>query len=87
MTSVLKEFFGTFVLLSVGLRTFTHFLPICASFAALVYLGNGQLHLSPAASKMLFAKGVLTPKTWVMYVVVQVIAGLVALGLETTVGM
>lgn len=87
MSSVLTEFVGTLVLLSVGLRTSSNLVPICASFIALIYMGNGQLHLSPAVSTMLFAKGVITSTTWVMYVFVQIIAGLVALVIQSTFGV
>ena len=87
MLSVLQEFVGTLVLVSVGLRTSSNFVPLCVSFIALVYISNGQLNMNPAVSTMLFAKGVITTNTWVMYVCVQIVAGLVALSLKSALGV
>lgn len=82
------EFFGTLVLLSVALRTSSsQLLPLCISFASLAYLGNGELQMNPAISTMFFVDGVIPVGKWLMYVVVQITAGLVAVGMRNVIGL
>lgn len=77
MASVVSEFVGTFVLLSVGLRTQNPII-IATTLTAILTVSR-SLTLNPAISLMLFAKGILSSAMFIGCVIAQFSAGIVAL--------
>ena len=80
MLSYLVEFLGTFLFLSVVIFTTNPVLIAGALLTVIVLIGNiSGCHVNPAISVMLWAKGVLSNKDLVGYVVAQLAGGLAAL--------
>jgi glycerol uptake facilitator-like aquaporin len=78
---VFAEGLGTFFFLGVILASGGNVLTIAIGLAAAVYLVSqfSGAHLNPAVSIMLFAKGDVTVVKTVLYIVAQVVGGLLAL--------
>tara|TARA_B100000242_G_C43054538_1_gene493181 strand:+ start:3705 stop:3980 length:276 start_codon:yes stop_codon:yes gene_type:complete len=80
MLNYLVEFIGTFVFLSVILRT-GEALPIAVALAAVIYFGGAVSggHFNPAVSTMMLLKNNLSAGDYIPYVVLQVLGGVCAL--------
>lgn len=85
MLSYIIEFLGTFIFLSVVVATAQ---PILISLALLVVILLGAAisggHYNPAISIMFWAKGSLTAKDLLGYIVAQCLGGLGALTIYST---
>ena len=80
MLSYLVEFLGTFLFLSVVIFTTNPVLIAGALLTVIVLIGNiSGCHVNPAISLMLWAKGTLSNKDLVGYVLAQLAGGLAAL--------
>ena len=80
MLSYLVEFLGTFLFLSVVVSTTNPLLIAGALLTVILLIGNiSGCHVNPAISVMMWAKGSLSNKDLVGYVVAQIAGGLVAL--------
>lgn len=80
MLDVLAEFIGTFFFLSCILATGQP-VPIAIGLLAAIYFG-GQLsggHFNPAVSTMFLAKGTISSRQYVLYVLAQILGALAAL--------
>ena len=80
MLSYLVEFLGTFLFLSVVVATSNPLLIAGALLTVILLIGNiSGCHVNPAISVMLWAKGALSNKDLVGYVMAQLAGGLAAL--------
>lgn len=80
MLSYLVEFLGTFLFLSVVISTTNPVLISGALLTVIVLIGSiSGSHVNPAISVMLWAKGALSNKDLVGYVLAQLAGGLAAL--------
>ena len=80
MLSYLVEFLGTFLFLSVVIATTNPVLIAGALLTVILLIGNiSGCHVNPAISVMLWAKGSLSNKDLVAYVLAQLAGGLTAL--------
>jgi aquaporin Z len=80
MLSYLVEFLGTFLFLSVVIFTTNPVLIAGALLTVIVLIGSiSGCHVNPAISLMLWAKGTLSNKDLVGYVLAQLAGGLAAL--------
>ena len=80
MLSLLTEFIGTFIFLSVILAT-GQAIPIGLALAVVIYF-DGKIsggHFNPAVSTMMLVKGAISVETFIGYVIAQVLGGLIAL--------
>lgn len=77
---VFAEFLGTFVFLSAILAA-AQPIPIAVGLLAVIYIFGSISggHFNPAVSVMMFVKGTVTLETCIMYVISQVLGGIVAL--------
>jgi len=86
--AVLAEFLGTFFFFSVILNAVSNasFGPIAVAVGLLaaIYFGSSVSggHFNPAVSVMMFAKGNIKADVLILYVLAQIMAGLVALGVN-----
>jgi aquaporin Z len=89
LLSIITEFIGTFLFLSIILATGGAALPVGVALAAVVYFAanvSGAM-VNPAISIMMWAKGALSTEKCLAYVIVQIVAGLAALWwFKTTAG-
>lgn len=76
LLSLITEFIGTFVFLSVILKT-GEAIPIALSLATMIYFGGKYSggNFNPAVSFMMFLNNKLDLQTMIAYVLVQLIAG------------
>lgn len=83
--AILTEFVGTFVFLSVILSTGSA-IPIAVALAAVIFFGGAVSggHFNPAVSTMMWLKGAINAEKWAVYVIAQILGGLVALWWFTT---
>ena len=86
MLKYFVELVGTFIFLSVIMVAASSnvkwaFLPIGLALALVVYWGGSISggHFNPAVSAMFFTNGQLELKDFLIYVIVQIIGGLLAL--------
>jgi len=80
MLPYLVEFLGTFLFLSVVVSTTNPVLIAGALLTVILLIGNiSGSHVNPAISVMMWAKGSLSNKDLVGYVVAQIAGGLTAL--------
>ena len=80
MLSYLVEFLGTFLFLSVVVATTNPLLISGALLTVILLIGKiSGAHVNPAISVMLWAKGALSNKDLLGYVVAQLAGGLTAL--------
>ena len=80
MLSYLVEFLGTFLFLSVVVATTNPLLISGALLTVILLIGKiSGAHVNPAISVMLWAKGALSNKDLLGYVVAQIAGGLTAL--------
>ena len=80
LPALLVEFLGTFIFLYVIVATGNPW-AIGATLAVLAYLGGAISggHFNPAVTVMMFYNKTVTSSTAAMYIVAQVVAGLLAL--------
>jgi aquaporin Z len=79
-TRLLTEFLGSFFFIGTIIAT-GEALPAAVALLAAIYFG-GKIsggHYNPAVSTAFLAKGTITPRTWIGYVVAQVLGALLAL--------
>jgi len=87
--SAIAEFLGTFFFLSVILSTVTNAsygpIAVAVGLLAAIYFGASisGAHFNPAVSVMMFAKGKIGMDTMLLYIVAQILGGLLAFGLNT----
>jgi len=80
MLNHLVEFLGTFLFLSVVVSTTNPLLIAGALLTVILLIGNiSGSHVNPAISVMFWAKGSLSNKDLVGYVLAQIAGGLTAL--------
>ena len=85
MLSYLVEFLGTFLFLSVVVATTNPLLISGALLTVILLIGKiSGAHVNPAISVMLWAKGALSNKDLLGYVVAQLAGGLTALAAYKT---
>jgi aquaporin Z len=85
MLSYLVEFLGTFLFLSVVVATTNPLLISGALLTVILLIGKiSGAHVNPAISVMLWAKGALSNKDLLGYVVAQIAGGLTALAAYKT---
>ena len=77
---IFVEFFGTFIFLSVILET-GKAIPIALALAAMIFWGGAISggHFNPAVSIMMFLKGKKNLLTTILYILAQVVGGILAL--------
>ena len=77
---IFVEFFGTFIFLSVILKT-GKAIPIALALAAMIFWGGSISggHFNPAVSVMMFLKGNKNLLTTILYILAQVVGGILAL--------
>ena len=89
LKAVLAEFLGTFFFFSIILNAVANAslgpIAVAVGLLAAVYFGGSISggHFNPAVSVMMFAKGNITADVLVLYILAQIIAGLVALSINT----
>jgi aquaporin Z len=89
LKAVLAEFLGTFFFFSIILNAIANAslgpIAVAVGLLAAVYFGGSISggHFNPAVSVMMFAKGNITADVLVLYILAQIIAGLVALSINT----
>jgi len=89
LKAVLAEFLGTFFFFSIILNAIANAslgpVAVAIGLLAAIYFGGSISggHFNPAVSVMMFAKGNITGDVLVLYVIAQVVAGLVALGVNS----
>jgi aquaporin Z len=87
--AVIAEFLGTFFFFSIILNAIANAslgpVAVAIGLLAAIYFGGSISggHFNPAVSVMMFAKGNITGDVLVLYVIAQVLAGLVALGINS----
>jgi aquaporin Z len=86
MLKYFVELVGTFIFLSVIMISTSSnikwaFMPIGLALALVVYWGGGISggHFNPAVSAMFFTNGQLDLKDFLIYIIVQIIGGILAL--------
>ena len=89
LKAVLAEFLGTFLFFSIILNAIANAslgpIAVAVGLLAAVYFGGSISggHFNPAVSVMMFAKGNITADVLILYILAQIIAGLVALSINT----
>lgn len=89
LKAVIAEFIGTFFFFSIILNAIANAslgpVAVAIGLLAAIYFGGSISggHFNPAVSVMMFAKGNITGDVLVLYVIAQVLAGLVALGINS----
>jgi aquaporin Z len=89
LKAVLAEFLGTFFFFSIILNAIANAslgpIAVAVGLLAAVYFGGSISggHFNPAVSVMMFAKGNITADVLILYILAQIIAGLVALSINT----
>jgi aquaporin Z len=89
LKAVIAEFLGTFFFFSIILNAIANAslgpVAVAIGLLAAIYFGGSISggHFNPAVSVMMFAKGNITGDVLVLYVIAQVLAGLVALGINS----
>ena len=87
--AVIAEFLGTFFFFSIILNAIAYAslgpVAVAIGLLAAIYFGGSISggHFNPAVSVMMFAKGSITGDVLVLYIIAQVLAGLVALGINS----
>lgn len=87
--AVIAEFLGTFFFFSIILNAIANAslgpVAVAIGLLAAIYFGGSISggHFNPAVSVMMFAKGSITGDVLVLYIIAQVLAGLVALGINS----
>lgn len=88
LKAVLAEFLGTFFFFSVILNAIANAslgpIAVAVGLLAAIYFGGSVSggHFNPAVTVMMFAKGNITADVLILYILAQVMAGLVALGVN-----
>lgn len=89
LKAVIAEFLGTFFFFSIILNAIANAslgpVAVAIGLLAAIYFGGSISggHFNPAVSVMMFAKGNITGDVLLLYVIAQVLAGLVALGINS----
>jgi aquaporin Z len=87
--AVIAEFLGTFFFFSIILNAIANAslgpVAVAIGLLAAIYFGGSISggHFNPAVSVIMFSKGKITGDVLVLYVIAQVLAGLVALGINS----
>ena len=79
LTRVLTELLGSFFFIGTILAT-GEAIPAAVALLAAIFFG-GKIsggHFNPAVSTAFLAKGTITPRTWLGYVLAQLLGGLLA---------
>ena len=85
LKAVLSEFLGTFFFLSVILNAVADasfgLIAVAVGLLAAIYFGGKVSggHFNPAVSIMMYVKGKLTGDLTVLYIIAQIVGGLLAL--------
>lgn len=88
LKAVLAEFLGTFFFFSVILNAIANAslgpIAVAVGLLAAIYFGGSVSggHFNPAVTVMMFAKGNITADVLILYILAQIMAGLVALGVN-----
>jgi len=86
---VLAEFVGSFFFFSIILNAVANAsygpIAVAVGLLAAIYFGGAVSggHFNPAVSIMMFSKGSITGDALLLYILAQVLAGLVALGINS----
>jgi aquaporin Z len=80
VTRVLTELIGSFFFIGTILMS-GEALPVAVALLAAIYFGGKVSggHFNPAVSTAMLAKGTISFRTWLGYVIAQILGGLVAL--------
>jgi aquaporin Z len=78
-TRILVEFLGSFFFIGAVVAT-SQPIPAAVALLAAIYFGGkfSGGHFNPAVSTAFLARGTITARTWLGYVVAQILGGLLA---------